>query len=162
MLVNPNGWSCLPTAICHVTYITLKDLFKAIGHDGSDRPYPPPYELARRGFHTQECVDALDKFGFSATPIEVNPMIMPCLGGPVIEVFEQHMKRFHTILKESKGFICGSMVRGEQIIGHAVSNLHGQIIDPRSSRRNYYYLAQELQDNNFEPIVYYRVDRKCT
>jgi len=55
--MQPNGWSCLPVSFGMCLNIHPKDMFRLIGHDGSQilNDLPEPY--CRRAFHIQECID---------------------------------------------------------------------------------------------------------
>lgn len=56
--LNPNAWSCLPTAFAIALNIPVKKLIETLGHDGSEiifEDYPEPQ--GRRGFHTSELID---------------------------------------------------------------------------------------------------------
>lgn len=60
--VQPNLWSCLPTAFSTVTGISLENLLDEIGHDGSEIIFPDaPDPLSRKAFHPQECLIAIYK-----------------------------------------------------------------------------------------------------
>lgn len=60
--VQPNNWSCLPTAFSTVTGIPLSNLLDEIGHDGSEIVFPnSPDPLSRKAFHPQECLIAIYK-----------------------------------------------------------------------------------------------------
>ena len=61
-----NAWTCLPASFATVLGLTLEDLLKRIGHDGSEViwNYLPDPEK-RRGFHPQEMIDVAETMGVS-------------------------------------------------------------------------------------------------
>jgi len=72
---NPNNWSCLPAAFAMVLGMDPEEFIKQIGHDGSDEPYRR--ESLKAGFHEQECIEVLQRWGYACTPIEIMPRISP-------------------------------------------------------------------------------------
>lgn len=57
LYIQPNRWSCLPTAFGIALGITPAEMFDMIGHDGSEIIWPnqeEPYK--RRSFHPQEII----------------------------------------------------------------------------------------------------------
>ena len=62
--VQPNAWSCLPTAFAMVCDMKVEDLIARIGHDGSEHIFPEPRPQV--GFHIQEIIHALqDEFSIT-------------------------------------------------------------------------------------------------
>lgn len=58
--VQPNAWSCLPTAFATATSIQVQEIIELIGHDGSEILFPALSEpKCRRAFHPQEVTKAL-------------------------------------------------------------------------------------------------------
>ena len=154
---NPNSWSCLPASVANVIGMAVEEFIDLIGHDGRTFPYGPPYHNKMRGFHTQECIKVLIDQGWAATPIEYRPSLIPAEGQAGISVDSCSEMLFHDMLACSKGFICGEL----HCMGHAVANFKGTIVDPRNVFANKIYTAHEMHTYNFEPLVYFRVD-KCT
>lgn len=71
-LVQPNSWSCFPTALAMVARVPLEDVLRIIGHDGSDILYPQyttdPYP--RRAFNSQDIMYAGLKLGIALVPFD--------------------------------------------------------------------------------------------
>jgi hypothetical protein len=68
LIKQPNGWSCFPTALAMIMDLEPSELFKVIGHDGSEiilAGVSDPH--CRRGFHPQELNFAAWKYGYSIT-----------------------------------------------------------------------------------------------
>jgi hypothetical protein len=58
MLIQPNDWSCLPTAFAMVTHSLPRDIFEFINHDGSEIIWPElPEPYCRRSFAIDEMID---------------------------------------------------------------------------------------------------------
>jgi hypothetical protein len=155
--LNPNYWSCLPTSVANVIGVPVKEFINEIGHDGSEFPYAPPHECIRRGFHTQECINVLIDKGYAATPIEFFPSLKPAEDATGIAVSQNAREFFWQMLGISKGFICGQW----EGVGHCVANFKGNIIDPRYEWSNKVYCPYDFYNQNFTPLVYFKVD-KCT
>ncbi len=141
---NPNAWSCLPTSFAMVIDEPVDWFIDAIGHDGSAEPYGIPG--LKIGFHVQECIDAVWCLGYSCTPIEYAPTLIPYESGPVKEVNHTYFNdvRFRKYLETSIGVICGK-VTGRKIAGHAVAWDGKQVFDSRG----YTYL---LGEHDFVPM----------
>jgi hypothetical protein len=155
--LNPNSWSCLPTSVANVIGMPVAEFIALIGHDGNEYPYGPPHEHQQRGFHTQECINVLIDLGYSATPVEVYPSLKPAEESTGIAVFKDSAMLFYGIVESSIGFICGEW----EGVGHCVANFKGEIVDPRYSWSNKIYGAYYIHDQNFKPLVYFKVN-KCT
>lgn len=69
-MIQPNGWTCYPTAVSILTGIDLEDLIEAIGHSGSKVVEPAKAEPARReAFCHSEMALALLKSGWALVPL---------------------------------------------------------------------------------------------
>lgn len=78
MMLQPNAWSCLPTAFAMVLQTTPKAIFEFLEHDGSDIIWPDlPEPLCRRSFHIQEMVDFCIAQHVYPIAIEACPCIYP-------------------------------------------------------------------------------------
>jgi hypothetical protein len=158
MNTNPNEWSCLPTAAANTIGQPVEEIIRLLGHDGSDLPYEGDYSDYRAGFHVDELIDVLDRLGWSVTPFQYAPCMVPQPEAPPRMIFEDNDTRFFHHLKRSKGFIIGYLKLDEEIIGHAVTNDNEKITDPRG--RNSSYMAQDMHLFSFIPTVYFKVTRK--
>jgi hypothetical protein len=75
LLTQPNKWTCLPTSVAMLMNVSLDDIFKYLGHDGSDIVWPHLSDPQnRRAFHIQEMIDFALEGNYLLTPIEQNPM----------------------------------------------------------------------------------------
>lgn len=75
-LVQPNSWSCLPTAAAIMFNVSLDTLLRIIGHDGSLCLWPAlPEPMCRRGFHPQEIIEAGIKLGYPCAWLDMYPML---------------------------------------------------------------------------------------
>lgn len=73
--INPNYWSCLPTAFAMAIDKPVEWFIQQIGHPGAEEPYTE--KGLKAGFHEQECIEVLSKMDLACTPIELFPMISP-------------------------------------------------------------------------------------
>ena len=75
---QPTRWSCLPTAFAMAMNKPVVEIFKAIGHDGSEILFPALEEPQnRRAFHIAECIRAAYMAGYAVTQFEVHPILSP-------------------------------------------------------------------------------------
>lgn len=121
MMLQPNGWSCLPTSLAMLLGREPREIIEAIGHDGSEICFPdkePPEN--RRAFHAQEIVDvALANF---ETPIFI--MKQP-------DELPVHPDRFSNYLASAPGILLGV---GQVGSPHAVAWDGERIWDPRGEK----------------------------
>lgn len=69
-LIQPNGWSCLPTAFAMILQVEVDEIFNYLDHDGSEILWPnlgDPW--GRRSFHIQEMINFALRHGYSVTTI---------------------------------------------------------------------------------------------
>ena len=149
-----NSWSCLPTSIATLLDIPVSRVIETIGHDGSAQYYLPDCDF-RVGFHTQECIDALESFGRAATPIEVDPQYQPADYLPPIHL-RLNENRLLLHLHDNEGFITGFGMKDTSRIGHAVAWDGEYIYDCRSNTEGVYPFTRCLR-NNFYPTCFWKV-----
>lgn len=133
--LNPNAWSCLPVSFAMVLDVSVEEIIKQIGHDGSEKPYPN--SEWRAGFHIQECIDVVFSMGYSVTMIEANPQLIPSLtwsGTPrVVQMpgWKSNEERLQDYLHYFDGVRCGYLKSTK--VGHAVAweSLNKRVYDPR-------------------------------
>jgi hypothetical protein len=78
LLLQPNAWSCLPTAFAMVLQTTPAAIFEYLEHDGSEIIWPDkPEPLRRRSFHIQEMFDFCIAQYVYPVAIEALPCIYP-------------------------------------------------------------------------------------
>ena len=71
MILQPNGWSCVPAAFAMATDIPVEAIIRAVGHDGSDIMS----DGRQKGFTEHEMVDVLldwDKYAICIWPDSVD------------------------------------------------------------------------------------------
>lgn len=111
--VQPNPWSCLPTAFATATHIKVEDLIQKIGHDGSEIVFPKlPDPLCRRAFHPQECMKAIlgtnlrdSKIGFVTISKEVT-----CFGDETnCYTLTEPKETFDTLMLYYSGVLVGTI-----------------------------------------------------
>jgi hypothetical protein len=158
MNINPNSWSCLPTAVANAISYPVDRIIERLGHDGSDFPYGEDDEDQRAGFHADELIDVLDELGWSATPFQYAPCLVPTPDSQPRYIFDDHDMRFFNHLKRSKGFILGYLKNDDYITGHAVTNHNEVITDPRG--QNSTYSASDMHLFSFIPTTYFKVAKK--
>ena len=149
-----SAWTCLPASFATVLGITLEDLLKRIGHDGSEViwNYLPDPEK-RRGFHPQEMIDVAETMGVAITPIEGRPTSRPLLTDrtrprcpvPPFEVPLDIHPRWGRYLEGSVGVLTGLNLIGRP---HAVVWDGFQILDPAS--------GETYGSHLFQPDIFWR------
>lgn len=150
---NPNDWSCLPTAFAMAIDHTPEWFIEEIGHDGSDEPYAKPGLKA--GFHEQECIEVLQRWGYACTPIEIGPMISPhhdlhdarhiYFGSEMTANWERLLRH----LKGAQGVLTGVYKN----TGHAVAWDGAEIYDPMWRC----YLLEDAHKHGYTPICFWKV-----
>lgn len=165
MLQNkPNPWGCAVTAFAMAIDIPVQQLIEEIGHDGGEKIFTHmPDPMCRRGFHSQELIQAAWQHGFACTPIEMYPMLRcePTIfdklkrkpderGGLPMEhsvlfgssiVFNE--ARFSAAVQTTRGVMEGQGFRCH----HAVYYHYGQIWDPDGEQ--YEYSREDCESRNF-------------
>lgn len=74
MILQPNAWSCLPTAFCNAFDQNYDDIIRAIGHDGSEivnHDIPEPY--GRKCIHPEELIRVLFRRNKIIVTFEAEP-----------------------------------------------------------------------------------------
>lgn len=164
-LKGGNGWSCLPCAFAMVLDLSVEELIKMLGHDGSAEPYPA-YPGQKAGFHEQECIEVAQQLGYACTPIEIVPQIMPMPGGPMRPIWfstsdasfeEANWQRFIRHLNGSRGVLTGvkQHINSSKVLGHAVAWDGENIYDPQGD--GFLYHIDEASDFGFTPRNYWKI-----
>jgi hypothetical protein len=126
MQVQPNRWSCVPTAFAMCLNLDVKDVITSIGHDGSEIVRPEmPEPRCRRAFLTQELYKICINNGKSVTPF--HKKLYRVDESTMIEV-GSHEDYINLLLDNNIGVICGSP-KGKEIY-HAVAWDGENILDP--------------------------------
>lgn len=159
--INPNAWSCLPTAFAMALDLATHDFIRLIGHDGRAEPYKLPGLKA--GFHEQECIEAAQSLGYACTPVEILPCITPNADGSETRCIyfgdeDGNWARFLHHLHEADGVITGVYTGGVQLRGHAVawSHLERMIYDPKGGRT---YDLDGSKVNHFLPRCFWKIQK---
>jgi hypothetical protein len=148
LYLQPNLWSCLPTSFGMILGLTPKEMFEAIGHDGSEIVWPQVDDPScRRAFHIQECIIvALQQMMF---PVEIEVESYATLDDYSVEPFKLPYRDdiFEEQLKLISGVLLGRDHRDKP---HAVAwNRQEQMIyDPVGYKYNL---------SEFKPVTFYGV-----
>lgn len=149
---KPNSWSCSITALAMALHLSVEEVVKEAGHDGSEVIFPHLDEpMCRRGFHPQELVRIAWHHGFAMTPIELFPRSMSNDGTHSHFVWWQDdsfvQARFQKIVKRSFGVMEGRNVKCH----HAVYNHYGQIWETDNYRLKYDFSSTNCEERGFYP-----------
>jgi len=147
-----------------VTDLSVKKFIEMIGHDGSAEPYKD-FPGLKAGFHEQECIEVLQQLGYSCTPIEIVPQMIPVPGVPVRPIWfpstdnpeDGNRWRWVRHLRGTRGVITGARKRinDDKILGHAVAWDGMTIYDPQG--KGLEYTLDQIDDYGFMPRVYWKV-----
>lgn len=125
--IQPNCWSCLPTAFAMALDVPYKDILAFCGHDGSEIVFPDDVELGRRAFHAQEMMMFAMYRGVFVTPIEMRPRSVNKYG--VLYSLPPQGLYVRDFLGSHSGVIAGRM----QGNSHAVAWDGNLIYDPNGT-----------------------------
>jgi len=145
-ILQPNRWTCLPCSFAAVLGLTLEELLRRVGHDGSAIWWPEfPEPWQRRGFHVQEMIDVAYDLGKAVIPIEACPTVCPQPGGPVKPVPMTDVLRVQRYLAQNVGVLTGQGVTGR----HAVAWDGQQLLDPCAALNQFkpdtFYVVKDLR-----------------
>lgn len=144
LYLQPNLWSCLPTAFGMVLGLTPKEMFEAIGHDGSEIIWPGLDDPdCRRAFHPQECINVCLQQCRFPVQIDVEASSVP-MGHDVTPytIKEIDKERLLSIMETVSGVIIGIDHRNK---AHAVAWNREQILDPTG----HMYSIDEFDPHSF-------------
>ena len=112
---QPSHWSCLPTAVAMLMDVRVEEIFKYLGHDGSELWWPKLGEkFGRRAFHAQELVNYC--FSKQVAMIHVSAELISTPDGEHIQAVSN--PPFGTYLKYQNGVLCGTTEEGNP---HAIA-----------------------------------------
>lgn len=161
-----DSWACLPCSFAMAIHLSVKKFIEMIGHDGSVEPYED-FPNLKAGFHEQECIEVLQQLGYSCTPIEIVPQMIPAPGVPVRPIWfplkqptnrpeEWNWQRFVRHLVGTRGVITGvkRRINNDKMLGHAVA-WDGMVYDPQG--KGFVYALEQMGDYGFMPRVYWKV-----
>jgi len=147
--INPNKWSCMPTAFANVIGYPLGFLIKKIGHDGSEKVGD-----GHRGFHSQEIIEVLDDMGWKVTCIDLYP-VMGYESGELDVYMGNPKDRLKDHMAFDMGVLCGILIKEE--VPHAVTWDLGnkRIYDPRGVGLT--WAPEDFLYKHFEPKLFFKV-----
>lgn len=129
--IQPNKWSCLPTAFAIATDISIAKVIRAVGHDGSEIIFPEYEEpYCRRSFHPQELMDMCLLKGFAVVPIEQQPTVMVKDRVHNVPIYSKRMDYY---LSNYTGVLTGISQTGKP---HAVAWNGQRVLDPNGAEYN--------------------------
>ena len=133
--------------------ISVDLMLKEIGHDGSEIIYPDqPEPRRRRAFHTQECIQVLDRRGYAATPFDA-------IGSLVLDDEHQIDVNFTTDfenhLRSSHGVILGQGVNNR----HAVAWVDQTVFDPNGYIYGWDDLVDHCTRQIFVPQTFWKIQK---
>lgn len=129
--IQPNKWSCLPTAFAMAIDVPVAKVIEDICHDGSKIIFPEYDDpFCRRSFHIQELTDICLKRGFAVVPIENQPISEAKNHQYNVPV---HNKRLEYYLVNYTGVLIG-MIQTDR--PHAVAWNGHRILDPNGTDYN--------------------------
>lgn len=123
MMIQPNAWSCMPTALAMVLNLRPTDVIKVIGHDGSKICSNEQEPLCRRGFDYNEIFDVCYKIGVPVGLVATKPV---SVHEQMIYEEQRAYARIGSLLQKHRGIILG-LVDGKS---HAVAWDTHMVHDP--------------------------------
>lgn len=142
--VQPNKWSCLPTAFAIVLDVPVATIFDWLGHTGDRIAWKHLDEPScRRSFHPQEMFAFAFHRGYAVVTVEKEPDIKP-------NDFTKpcSIKSFWDLFfKDSVGVLVGTAQSGRR---HAVAWDGSVILDPNGTRYDL---------NQFDPETFYSIHK---
>ncbi len=154
MNLNPNDWSCVPTAFANVVGMQVDAFIKKIGHNGSEKV--PEWGEVERGFHTQECIEVLEDLGIRAVTIDLFPKVAPDPHAPPVSVDMGYpWERLARHMDSCDGVILGVIKKDDKPVGHAASWIDKVVYDPRGCGLE--WLAPDFLYKQMEPRQFIKV-----
>ena len=153
-----NSRSCVLDSFATIINCEPDYLMQMIGHDGSVC-----------GFHTQELITPLQKFGYSVTPIELFPagLYGDSIHGiyfPPHNTYDSNLRRFLNSLNDNMGVIAGKLKK--KLTPHAVGWAFNSMLDPADQKTHQLIQYDDkgdpysfLPDAHFIPSVFWRIQR---
>ena len=117
-LIERARCTCLPRAFAEVLEVDVKDIYKFLGHNGSEIIWPgQPDPFRRRCFHIQEMIDFSFSLGAGVTHIQRICSQIPETGAIPFKPFKDSEARFAKYMKDYNGVLIGM----ENDMPHAVA-----------------------------------------
>jgi hypothetical protein len=154
---KPERWQCAVTAFAMALDISVMDLMRRVGHDGSEIIFPDlPEPACRRGHNIYELAEAALDMGCAVTPVPLRPAIIPACDRTrqvVIGIEKDNWSRFTRHLLISRGVIECYGPRGTHVIAYDT----GVIFDPEGSA--FPYSREACEERGYYTSCIWRVDR---
>lgn len=148
--LQPNEWSCLPTAFAMVLDIPVEKVIEDIGHDGSEIIFPDLSEpYCRRSFHIQELMDVCMLCNIGVISIEREPVSEA--QGKLYKL-PVYIKRMDYYLVNYIGVLTGAAQSGYP---HAVAWDGSRVLDPNGMT----YGIMDFNINTYFLIVKFNITR---
>lgn len=130
-----NPWTCMATSWAMVLNISVEDIFKEVGHDGSKLIWKELEDdrFNHAGHHIQELIDVALNHGVLPVSIHANPYhghFLPGVQAQPLWDQEYNDKRISKYLKGNIAVLEGTVGFN---FGHAVAYADECIFDPRGS-----------------------------
>lgn len=111
--VSPNWYTCLPTAFAVALGVPVRDLFRELGHDGSEIVFPQePEPLCRRAFHAQEFFGPCLRRGYAPVHVEAVPITEANGEKFVVAFTNTHIERLTAYMETYSGVVIGDKPNG--------------------------------------------------
>lgn len=128
---QPNEWSCLPTSFAIVTGVKVDNIFKWLGHDGSERVFPDrPEPYCRKSFHPQELTDYCYWHGINIIQID-REVVSTNINGDVHIVCNSERRLYKYIESHNNFVLTGFFLTTGR--WHAVACVNKTIYDPNGT-----------------------------
>lgn len=127
---QPNSWSCVPTAFAMVAGVSVDEVFKDLGDDGSEIVHPSLIEpLCRRSFSWTQMVWWMYTRGWAAFPFIIESIQSPMCHDEFQCVYRLPAPLVMLTQSKFSGVFLGTSVKGNL---HAVAWDHeyGLVYDP--------------------------------
>ena len=148
VFIQPNEHSCVITSVATLLNVSIEELVRQIGHDGSELIHG-----TYRGHHIQEIIDLLDGLHCSLTPIQFEPEYRASLESVAYPLKVREHGRLEQHL-EGDGLLTGR--RGN--IGHCCAYIKGLVIDPMTCSKTIVYPIIDCALNNFFPTIFWKLN----
>jgi len=150
--VQPNAWSCFPTAFAIIADVPIQQVFKTLGTDGSNIVFPElPAPINRRGFGVNEVIGFMVAMHWSVTPLGLAYEQCSRDYPNSMYTYRLSMPFIRGLMDEYDGVITGHLPSG---YGHAVAWNHEERLayNPRGS-------VEDLISSTLEMDIFYLCSR---
>ena len=130
MLLQSDGWSCLPTAFAMVTDVLPLEIYEYLEHDGSEIIWPELEEpYCRRSFSIEEMLDWCVAHVYYPVQLSPDPSYCPEQTDRLFQPIPDPTERWEAYLRKKPAVLLGTGQSGKP---HAVAwcNKEQLIFDP--------------------------------